>query len=74
MGWYKARCSIELTSIMHSNKKIIEICHGSKNGIDVTEVFHIIAKVLHWGLVEWADPNNLDVQVSKMIQFLNNAC
>lgn len=67
-------CLTEPTSVMHGNKKIIKICHGPKNGIDVTEVFHIIAKVLHWGPVERADPDGLDVQVIKMIQFLNNAC
>ena len=58
---------------MHGSEEVIKVLHGAKEWIDVSKVFHIIAKVFHGRLVERTDPDGLDVQVLKVIQFIQDA-
>ncbi len=58
------------TFVMHACQKVVKVFHGSKDGIDLPEVLHIISKVSHRRLVERADPDCFNVQVLEMAQFL----
>lgn len=59
---------------MHFSQKFFKVLHGSKERVDVPEILHIVAKVLHRRAVEWTDPHRLDVQVLKVMQLLLNPC
>lgn len=50
-----------LTHVMHVGQQVIKVCHGSKERIDIPEVFHIVAKILHGRLIDRADPDCFDV-------------
>lgn len=58
---------------MHFSQELVKVLHGSKEWVDFTKVFHVVAKVPHGRAVERADPNGLDVQVLEVIQLLLNA-
>ena len=62
------------TFVVHFRQQLIEVLHGSKEGVDGSEVLHVIAKVFHGGAVEGTDPNRLDVQELKVIQLLLDSC
>lgn len=55
---------------MHACQEVIEVFHGSKKRVDLSEVFNIITKVHHGRFVERTDPDGFNVQVLKMTQFL----
>lgn len=59
---------------MHFGQELFKVLHGSKEWVDVPEIFHIITEVLHRRAVERTDPHRLDVQVLEVIQLLPNSC
>ena len=62
------------TFVVHSSQELFKVLHGSKERVDVPEVFHIVAKVLHGRAVDGTDPHRLDVQVLEVIQLLLDSC
>lgn len=47
----------EHTFVVHFSQELLKVLHGSKEGVDGPEIFHIIAEVFHGRTVERTDPN-----------------
>ena len=62
------------TSAVHFSQELFKVLHGSKERVNVPEIFHIITEVFHRRAVERTDPHRLDVQVLEVVQLLLNSC
>lgn len=49
------------TSAVHFSQKFLKVLHGTEDRVDVLEILHVVAEVLHGRAEDGPDPHRLDV-------------